>query len=162
MQWDLLRSLTALLPLHQKLSVRLLERPLKMELITHKSMKYYLESRFINYNVHMALTLQSHSDPMIVRNVFNILLETRGGFRISKKEGQPQWGLQLITWLNFPENCMKIKKIGRGRASKSLLCRSATERYEDKLVYLLTESCTHHNFKFKISHVILRKFQTND
>ena len=27
---------------------------------------------------------------------------------------------------NFPENCMKLKKIGPGRASKILLCRSAT------------------------------------
>ena len=41
----------------------------------------------------------------------------------------PKKGRQPIIWLNFPENCMKIKKIGarrKGCASKILQCRSAT------------------------------------
>ena len=42
------------------------------------------------------------------------------GSRISQT-----WGTNLI-WPNFPENCMKMKKIVREGAFKIILCRSAT------------------------------------
>ena len=43
----------------------------------------------------------------------------RGEARTPKKVPQP------IMWAKFPENCMKMKKIGPGHTSKSLQCRSA-------------------------------------
>ena len=46
----------------------------------------------------------------------------------SRWEHQPKSGHQPIIWPNFSKNGMKMKKIGPrgGRASKILLCRSAT------------------------------------
>ena len=52
----------------------------------------------------------------------------------TKWECQPQRGREPIIWPFFPEICMEIKKIERGRggggnASKVLLCRSTTAAY---------------------------------
>ena len=54
--------------------------------------------------------------------------EKSGGSRISPRWGhQPSRGRggKHTICSNFPKNCMKLKKFGRG-ASKILLCRSAT------------------------------------
>ena len=49
-----------------------------------------------------------------------IIKPSSGGSRISRGRGEP------IMWPNFPENCMKMKKIGPGAHVQNLLCRSAT------------------------------------
>ena len=55
---------------------------------------------------------------------------TSGGSRISPRRGRqlPSGGCQHMILPKFPKNCMKLKEFRPpgGRASKILLCRSAT------------------------------------
>ena len=52
-------------------------------------------------------------------------------------------GRQPIIWPDFPENYMKMNKIGSGGASKICLCRSATE-FKNKLniKHVFVTKCT--------------------
>ena len=59
----------------------------------------------------------------------------------------PKEGGYLLFWPNFPENCIKMKKMGprqESPASKILLCRSAIENYlthRKKCKYLYNFLC---------------------
>ena len=64
------------------------------------------------------------------RKDISFFTKTSGGSRISPRRGrQLSRGCQHTILPNFPQNCMKLKEFGPrgGRASKILLCRSATE-----------------------------------
>ena len=62
---------------------------------------------------------------------FYFVSSSRGGSRISQRWAPtPKWGCQPIIQPNFPENCLKIKKIGSGVGGvQFLLCRSATAKW---------------------------------
>ena len=70
--------------------------------------------------------------------MFAVMSLTSGGSRISSRRGRQlsRGGRQHTILPNFAKNCMKLKEFGPpgggGRASKILLCRSATAHCTEK------------------------------
>ena len=59
---------------------------------------------------------------------------------------QKEGGCQPIIWAKLAENCMKIKKVGRGGASKILLCKSVSD------VQYVDSHCRRVNFLVSTFH----------